>query len=70
MYEGSACVDGDFDAFALVAPDDPGQRAKWGWKQDERGRGYRDIEEGKSVAEPPGVQAASPPAPTEATPPG
>lgn len=49
VYEGDVSADGDFDMAAIIAFPDPASRAKWGWRQDESGRWYREVQEGKSV---------------------
>ena len=51
VYEDEINSVGDWNTppFADVCPSDPLERAKWGWKQDEHGRWYRELAEGQDL---------------------
>ena len=60
FYDGSSVGDWNVPPFAVVCPSDPAERAKWGWKQDEQGRWYRELAEGQEVPDLPAEKRRDP----------
>ena len=52
IYEGDILVDDPELMGAAIALDDA-VKLRWGWKRDDRGLWYREVEAGQDVMEPP-----------------
>jgi len=53
VYETTTLADWVGDPDALMCPRDPALRDKWGWKEDEHGKWYRQLADGQQMNTPP-----------------
>jgi hypothetical protein len=63
IYDGSVLAGWETPTAAGVCPDDPAERARWGWRQDDEGRWYREVPAGADWTKPPLPEVHDAPAP-------